>query len=457
MSETEPAPSFWLQQAEPLPVRPSLPGDMAVDVCIVGAGYTGLWTAYYLLKAAPGLSVAVVEQRHVGFGASGRNGGWVSAKVAGLDRLMKDRRTRGPAQAMQHEMHRTVIEIGEVVAAGGFDCGFVHGGSLLAATGTAQARHLRDYIAAKHAAGLTEDDHRWLEPDEAAERIRPAELHGATFTPHCAAVDPAALVLGLAEAAERAGAVIYENTPGTLDEGSVSTPFGRITAGTVVDAREAYRLNDHRSGRVMIPVYSLMVMTEPIDDAVWQQIGLAERETFSDGRNMIVYGQRTSDGRIAFGGRGAPYHYGSSIKDAFDHDEATLTRLRSALEAMFPQLSGIGYDGAWGGPLGIPRDWRPSVTLDRERRLARAGGYVGQGVAVANLAGRTLTDLILERDSALLEFPWVGHRSRKWEPEPLRWVGVNLGRKLTESIDKAEDREKRPRLRQAILDLLPVG
>jgi glycine/D-amino acid oxidase-like deaminating enzyme len=131
----------------------------------------------------------------------------------------------------------------------------------------------------------------------------------------------------------------------------------------------------------MIPVYSLMVMTESVDAETWESIGLANRETFSDGRQMIIYGQRTDDGRIAFGGRGAPYHFGSRISSSFDRDEDTFAMLRRTLIGLFPQLTGVGFDGAWGGPLGIPRDWRPSITFDPISGVARAGGYVGQPAA----------------------------------------------------------------------------
>jgi glycine/D-amino acid oxidase-like deaminating enzyme len=452
----EPAPSFWLERLGPFPTREPLSGDLGVDVCIVGAGYTGLWTAYYLRRADPRLRVAVIDRAFVGYGASGRNGGWVSGRVAGLDRLMKDPETRVPAVAMQREMYASIIEIERVLEAEGIDCGWARGGTLLAATCPAHVPRLREAVAARHAVGFDESDVSWLDPDEARERIATRRLYGASYTPHCAAVDPARLVIGLAEAVERAGAVIYEATPGVIGGGTVSVPGGVITAEVVVDATEAYTVMTG-SPRSLIPVYSLMVMTEPIGDDAWEEIGVHNRETFSDGRQMIVYGQRTEDGRIAFGGRGAPYHYGSAIRPEFDHDEETFARLRRTLRDMFPALSDVGFDGAWGGPLGIPRDWRPSVAFDRAAGAARAGGYVGQGVTTANLAGRTLRDLILGADSDLLDLPWVGHRSRKWEPEPLRWIGVNLARKITESVDRSEDRGRRPRVRQWILDRLPVG
>lgn len=446
--------SFWMDRI-PRPVRPPLPGDVDADVCIVGAGYTGLWAAYYLAMAQPDLRIVVVERDEVGFGASGRNGGWASAKVASLDRMLSDPRTTRGAVALYREMIATLDEFERVLGAEGIDCGWTRGGTVVAATREAHVARLQRSVAIKHAAGFTEDDACWLEPAEATRHLRTARSFGATFTPHCAALDPARLVLGLAAAVERLGVRIHAGTPGRIVPGGVSTPFGTVRAGAVVLATEAYRAGHRPRRRAVIPVYSLMVATDPLPQAVWDEIGLAQRETFSDGRHMIIYGQRTDDGRMAFGGRGAPYHYGSAIEPGFDRNAPTFEFLRRTLGDLFPVLADPPIVDAWGGPLAIPRDWRPAVV--REDGLVTAGGYVGQGVAMANLAGRTVRDLVLGEDTDLVHLPWVGHRARGWEPEPLRWVGVNLGRKMTESIDHAEETGRRPRLRQAILDRLPVG
>ncbi|OFW66015.1 MAG: FAD-dependent oxidoreductase [Actinobacteria bacterium RBG_16_68_21] len=448
-------PSFWLERIGPRPVRRALSGDLDVDVCVLGAGYTGLWTAYYLAKADPSLRVAVVEGESVGFGASGRNGGWASAKIAGIDRLLADPATRPGAAATYREMIATLDEIGSVVGSERIDCGYTLGGSVVAATRPSHVGRLKEEVVAEHAGGFGEDDLRWMEPDEARRVIAPSRLHGATFTPHCAALDPAALAVGLAAAAERAGVTIYEDTPGTPVLGGVLTPGGRVRAGVVVEGLEAYRTSLPGRRRDVIPVYSLMVVTEALPAETWQTIGLAHRETFSDGRHLIIYGQRTGDGRIAFGGRGAPYHFGSAVRPQFDRDEPTFAFLRETLVDLFPAIRGVHFDGAWGGPLAIPRDWQPSIRFDGS--IAVVGGYVGQGVALANLAGRTVRDLILRRDTDITRLPWVGHRSRRWEPEPLRWVGVNLARRLTESVDRAEESGRRPRIRQAVFDRLPVG
>jgi glycine/D-amino acid oxidase-like deaminating enzyme len=437
------------------PIRPPVASDLDVDVCIVGAGYTGLWSAYYLATHDPGLRIAVVEANHVGFGASGRNGGWASAKLAGLDRALSNPTTRPGAQRLQTAMYETLDEMERVIANEGIDCGFHVGGCVVAATRPAHVASLKESVAIKTEAGFGSQHLRWMEPDEAAEHIRPSRLYGATFTPHCAALDPARLVLGLASAVERHGVTIYEDSPGEVEDGRVTTPGGMISASSIVLATEAYSLGRRGSRRDGIPVYSLMVMTEPLSDAMWSEIGLDDRPTFSDGRHLIIYGQRTDDGRIAFGGRGAPYHFGSSIKPQYDHDPRTFDYLRATLRDFFPILKDVQFEGAWGGPLAIPRDWQPSIT--RTGTVVRAGGYVGQGVAAATLAGQTVADVVRGIDSDRTTLPWVGHRSRRWEPEPLRWIGINLGRKLTESIDSAQDAGRSPRLRKAVFDRLPIG
>jgi glycine/D-amino acid oxidase-like deaminating enzyme len=197
-------------------------------------------------------------------------------------------------------------------------------------------------------------------------------------------------------------------------------------------------------------VYSLMLATDPLPAPFWAATGLGRRETFSDHRHLIIYGQRTADDRLAFGGRGAPYHFGSAVRPGFDRDARVHAALAGTLVELFPQLgTDIEVACAWGGPLGVPRDWHPSVGLDRRTGVAWAGGYVGDGVSTANLAGRTLADLITGTDSDLLTLPWVGHRSPRWEPEPLRWLGVNAGLRLMTAADAEETRTGRPSRRAA--------
>ncbi|HEY1734024.1 MAG TPA: FAD-binding oxidoreductase, partial [Acidimicrobiales bacterium] len=303
-----------------------------------------------------------------------------------------------------------------------------------------------------------EADLRWLDAADARPRLGAERVLGATYTPHCAALQPARLARGLADVVEQRGGAIYERTGVTaIEEGgppgmsgrsarrpTVRTPGGTVTADVVVRAVEGWTPQLRGYERALVPVYSLMIATEPLGDAFWDTAGLADRATFSDHRHLIVYGQRTADGRIAFGGRGAPYHFGSAVRLAFDQDPSVHRALRRALVELFPALADVPITHAWGGPLGVPRDWFASVGLDRATGLAWAGGYVGDGVSTANLAARTLTDLILGQDSDLVHLPWVGHRSPPWEPEPLRWLGVNAGLRAVEAADRTESRWGRP-------------
>ena len=370
-------------------------------MAIVGGGFTGLWTAYYLAESAPGLKVVVLEREMVGFGASGRNGGWCSALfAASVDRI--DRRCGpGTGAAMRRAMVATVDEIERVCAAEPIDCGFARGGTVTLARTPAQWQRARDKVAAARGQGLDESDLRLLDAAEASEMARATDVLGGVFTPHCAAVDPVRLVRGLAGLVEGRGVVIREDTAVTaVRPGAVETDRGTVTASTVVLATEGYTATIPGEERTVAPVYSLMIATEPLDDEQWQQIGLARRQTFNDFRHLIIYGQRTEDGRLAFGGRGAPYHFGSSIRPAFDRDPSVHDAIRRSLVELFPSLAGVAVTHRWGGPIGIHRDWFPSVGLDRSTGLASAGGYVGDGVATTNLAGRTLRDLILGRPSA---------------------------------------------------------
>jgi glycine/D-amino acid oxidase-like deaminating enzyme len=200
-----------------------------------------------------------------------------------------------------------------------------------------------------------------------------------------------------------------------------------VRAERVIRATEGYTATLEGERRRLIPVYSLIIATEPLPAEVWEQIGLRRRETFSDYRHLIIYGQRTADDRLVFGGRGAPYHFGSRIRPSYDRVPRVFDGLHETLVDLFPVLKGARITHRWGGALGIPRDWTASVGLDRATGLGWAGGYVGDGVTTTNLAGRTLADLVLERDTDLTRLPWVGHRSPSWEPEPLRWLGVNAG------------------------------
>jgi glycine/D-amino acid oxidase-like deaminating enzyme len=405
----------------------------------VGAGLTGLWTAYYLRQADPGLRVVVLEAEVAGFGASGRNGGWCSALFPTAWDALVAASSPGEALRLHRAMADTVREVGRVTEAEGIDAHYQRGGTVTLARSPIQLERARQSVELARERGFGADDERLLDRDEARAMLDADGVLGGTFTPHCAAIHPSRLVRGLARVVEAAGVPVFEQTRVTeIRPGTVETDLGTVTADVVVRATEGYTPRLAGLGRETVPVYSLMVATEPLDDATWASIGLADRPTFSDGRHLIIYGQRTADGRFAFGGRGAPYHFGSRIRPSYDEEPKVFADLRHTLRGLLPQLRDVAFTHSWGGPLGIARDWAASVGLDRDTGLAWAGGYVGDGVATTNLAGRTLADLVTGRDSDLVTLPWVGHRSRRWEPEPVRWLGINAGLRAMTLADAEE-------------------
>ncbi len=451
--------SLWHETCgDDLRPRRVLPASLDVDVAIVGAGLTGLWTAYYLAQRDPSLSIAVLEQEVAGFGASGRNGGWASALFpASRSQLAAlPGSSREHAVAMTSAMRGTIDEVARVVAAEDIDCDFHKGGTVVFARSTTQLERARQEVAQARSWGDSDADIRLLDAGEAAQMGRATGALGATYTPHCARIHPARLVRGLARTVERHGVSIYEHTTvSAIAPSAVTTDHGTVRASYVVRATEGYTPRLRGLERAVIPVYSLIVATEPLPDSTWAEIGLADRPTFSDHRHLVIYGQRSGDGRLVFGGRGAPYHFGSRIKADFDREEGVFAALRETLGEMFEPVRGVRFTHAWGGPLGIPRDWTASVGLDRTTGMAWAGGYVGDGVSTTNLAGRTLADLVTGVASDLTVLPWVNHRSRSWEPEPLRWLGVNAGLRTMTVADHEERLTGRPsRLASAMAPLV---
>jgi glycine/D-amino acid oxidase-like deaminating enzyme len=410
----------------------------------VGAGFTGLWTALYLARADPSLRIAVVEAETAGFGASGRNGGWCSALFpASLDSVAR-RSTRTAALAQHAAMRASVDEVMLAASVEDIDAQMAKGGTISLARSAPQWTRAQAAVDHARTWGLGDDQIRLLGETEATTVLGATRVRGATYTPDCAAIHPGRLVRGLADAVVRRGVTLYEQTPATaIAQGRVETRHGTLRAETVIRATEGYTRTLAGERRRLVPVYSLIIATEPLSAETWEQIGLRRRETFTDHRHLIVYGQRTADDRLVFGGRGAPYHFGSRIRAGYDRNERVFTALRATLVDLFPVLAAVKVTHAWGGALGIARDWTASVGLDRATGIGWAGGYVGDGVSTTNLAGRTLADLVLGRETELTRLPWVDHRSRRWEPEPLRWLGINTGLHAMTWADHEEARTGR--------------
>ncbi|MFD6344128.1 NAD(P)/FAD-dependent oxidoreductase [Streptomyces roseolus] len=420
--------SFWFaQEGLPEPQEP-LPGDRTADVCIVGGGYTGLWTAYYLKKAVPFLDIVVLEARFCGYGASGRNGGWLYNGIAGRDRYAK-LHGHDAAVRLQQAMNATVTEVLDVLDAEKIEADQHRGGVLEVALTPAQLARLKEFHAVEHAFGETDREIHGAR--ETAARIRVAGAVGSSWTPHGARVHPVKLVNGLRAAVETLGVTIHESTPVTeIKPKHAVTPYGTVRAPYVLRCTEGFTASLAGRRRTWLPMNSSMIATEPLTDAQWESIGWNGLETLGDMAHAYMYAQRTADGRIALGGRGVPYRYGSKTDNDGRTQPRTVEALRDVLVRFFPQLAGVRVDHAWSGVLAVPRDWCATVSLDRSTGLGWAGGYVGSGVATTNLAARTLRDLI-RQDSGqsgptdLTTLPWVNHKVRTWEPEPFRWLGVH--------------------------------
>ncbi|MER5185740.1 FAD-binding oxidoreductase [Streptomyces sp. NPDC002896] len=421
--------------------RPPLPGHRTVDVCITGGGLTGLWTAYYLKRAKPELDIVVVEREFAGFGASGRNGGWLTSGFAAPRRRLAATHGRDAVVALQRAMQKTVDEVIAVCDAESIDAKALRCGILHVARSEAQLARMHTQIADDRRWGLTEDDIRELTGKEVAARLQVEGALGATFNPHGARVQPADLVRGLADCVERAGVTIYEQTEVTeVVPGRAITRRGIVSAPIQLTCLEGFTASLRGHRRDWLPLNSAMVVTEPLPDTIWDQIGWEGCELLGDRAHAYIYAQRTSDGRVALGGRGVPYRYGSRTDSEGRTQRRTVRQLTSVLHEMFPVLKNVPIDHAWCGVLGVPRNWTPTVHFESATGLGIAGGYVGNGVATANLAGRTLRDLVLGETTDLTALPWINQHARAWEPEPLRYLGAGLVYALYREADRRESR-----------------
>jgi glycine/D-amino acid oxidase-like deaminating enzyme len=432
--------SFWQASLGAPLLRPPLDGDRTTDVCIVGAGFTGLWVAYHLARSQPELDITVLERQHVGFGASGRNGGWLTPVVAGR-----------PHPAMRHAMQESVADVLAVCAEERIDCDATAGGVLRVARNAAQLARLRAQVAAARAEAVP-DELVELDAAALAARVRVAGARGATWTPHGVRIQPAKLARGLAAAAERRGVRICEGTavrdlrPADTRGGTAAavSDHGVVRAPVMLRCLEGFSASLRGERRQLLPLTSAMIVTEPLSEAAWRTIGWERAELLGDAAHAFVYAQRTADGRIALGGRGN-YRYGSRPDRAGRVERRTVAALAARLRELFPAAAEAAIDHAWCGVIGVARDWTASVQFDPRSGLGSGGGYVGYGVGAANLAGRTLRDLVLREQTELTRLPWVGHRARRWEPEPLRWLGATTIAALYRTADRRETTSDRPR------------
>lgn len=434
--------SFWLHQLGAGPTREPLPGDRRADVAIVGAGLTGLWCAYWVKRSNPEADVVVLEARHVGYGASGRNGGWLSGKMVGLRRhLATGKHGRQGALDVQRACFRAIDEILSLLREHEYDVDAARSGYLQVARSPAELDRIRKEISGHHDWGLTEDDVQLLGPEDLAGMVRVNKGLGALYTPHGAVLNPAKFVNAVAALADGVGVVIHEGTP-VEDIGPrwARTTHGEVRADVVLRTTEAYTVQLPGLERETLPMRSAMIATEPLSEAQWQRIGWEQREGLCGTSHRYFYSQRTADGRIALGGRGLPYHYGSRLDRDGQLDVWSIRQLQRILVDLFPDLHDVAIEHAWCGVLGVPRDWTPSVTYEPKTGLGSAGGYAGQGVTASYIAARTLADLTSGVSTEYTELPWTNRPYPRWEPEPLRFTGAYGVYGLYQLADSIENR-----------------
>jgi glycine/D-amino acid oxidase-like deaminating enzyme len=432
--------SYWLESAgDDLSPRPPLPESIDVDVAILGAGFSGLWTAYYLKELDPSLEIAIIEREIAGFGATGRKGAWCTSEFPTGPGALAHKYGDDTARAVVTAMRETVSEIKRVAEAEGIDCDWADGGQLLIARGPHQRPAIDDEYQTLTRLRLA-DGLELLDADQARARVNVTELTGGLFSPYTAVIHPGKLVRGLARAVERRGVRIYEQSavtrvhPGRYP--TLETDRGNVRARAIVLCGEAYLSQLPGYGRAVMPVYSLITLTEPLSEADWAEIGWRNRECVASCRYTVDYLSRTADGRILFGGRGAPYRFGSKITPEMDKHAGTHQMLQNNVRAWFPHLNGVRFTHTWGGPLGWSRDFMPTVSFDKGQGLGVAHGYTGNGVATTNLAGRTLAAMITGEQSDLLSLPHANHATRLWEPEPFRYLGVRFVQQSFMRIDR---------------------
>jgi glycine/D-amino acid oxidase-like deaminating enzyme len=435
---------YWLETAPHTP-RPSLAGPLEVDVAIIGGGYTGLWTAYHLQDAEPSLRIAILEAEEIGFGASGRNGGFamtlLDMSLAHLRRNHGDEQARAAHLAVA----QSVEEIGQAIERHGIACEWVHGGLMVVATNAPQLQRVRADLEAASALGL--DGFRELSAQEAQAEVHSPTYRGALLEDHCGVLHPAKLARGLARAIEERGATIHEGTPVTrFDELAgrmrLMTPGGSVVADHVVLATNAWASRLPQFKAKVTPLYTYISLTEPLTDAQWDSVGWQRRQGIEDKRNYVHYYRRTDDGRILWGGSDGVVHPGGTIGPSHDRSRAILRRQEQTFRQTFPQLAGVRFTHHWGGPVGITGTFLPIFGTLPGGRVHYGLAYNGHGVAPTHTGGKILRDKVLGRASELTGLCFVDRREIRFPPEPLRSVGAELTRRTLLRQDRqfAQDR-----------------
>lgn len=436
--------SYWHETSRHVP-DPALAGRHDVDVAIVGGGYTGLWTAYQLREAEPSMKIAVIEREMIGFGASGRNGGFAMTL---LDMSLAHlRRNRGDAAAKAaHEaVASSVREMGETIAEHGIDCEWKHGGLMVVATNNGQQARIDADLEAAEALGLK--GFTRLSRDETQTEVHSPTYIGGLREDHCAVLHPAKLARGLAKVVGKLGATVFEGTSvDAIEEAGnkihVACPKGDVYADQVVLATNAWARQSPWFKRKVTPLYTYIAMTEPLSDEQWASVGWDSHCGIEDKRNFVHYYRRTLDGRILWGGSDGIIHYGGKIAPRFDRNTAILERLTGTFRETFPQLGDVRFTHHWGGPVAITVNFLPMFGTLLEGRMHYGLGYNGHGVAPSHTGGKILRDKVLGKTSELTELCFVDSKEPTLPPEPLCWIGAEITRRslLRQDAQLAENK-----------------
>jgi len=434
--------SLW-QGKQYINYRKSISNNDSFDVVIIGAGFSGLWSAFHLKQFQPHLNIAVFEKEYVGFGASGRNGGWASAEYpTSGNRLIKENGLES-YKNLRTAITKSIDEIGEIAKSNNWQIDYAKGGALVFARGNAQLSRISKEI---------DEEHQLLNKSQTTELLNIPSALGSVFTPHCAALNPFKLVRALADHLEKLGVMIYEQSSvSEIRDKQVEVNGFNVNCTFSIRATEAFTPRKWMGNR-QIPIYSLMVATEPLSNEVIKEIRNTQRATFQEACHLITYAQITSDNRLALGGRGVRYKLFSRLSERSEIDNRMHSALERRARSWFPQITNAKFEYRWGGAVALTRKWQAYLNFDQTTGRAEIGGYVGDGVTLSYLVAKTLAEKMSNIKTANL--PFIDQGIGRWEPEPIRYLAVNAGFKATVLADYEEKITKRPSLLAAIIDPL---
>ena len=434
--------SLW-QGKQNITYRKSISKNDSFDVAIIGAGFSGLWSAFHLKQFQPNLKIAILEKEYVGFGASGRNGGWASAEYpTSSNRLIKENGLES-YKNLRTAITKSIDEIGEIAKSNNWQIDYAKGGALVFARGNAQLSRISKEI---------DEEHQLLNKSQTTDLLNIPSALGSVFTPHCAALNPFKLVRALADHLEKLGVMIYEQSSvSEIRDKQVEVNGFNVNCTFSIRATEAFTPRKWMGNR-QIPIYSLMVATEPLSNEVVKEIRNTQRATFQEACHLITYAQITSDNRLALGGRGVRYKLFSRLSERSEIDNRMHSALERRARSWFPQITNAKFEYRWGGAVALTRRWQAYLNFDQATGRAEIGGYVGDGVTLSYLVAKTLAEKMSNIKTANL--PFIDQGIGRWEPEPIRYLAVNAGFKATVLADYEEKITNRPSLLASIIDPL---